>query len=140
MDTSTFFVYHPLHWTIELIALFSYYQEEKKFPLTTLQDIVCVCMSVLYTCVYILVIMSVSTILCKSSHDLDNRLYKRPARALWFETCTCQKEQTMSTRTGWNVKASDVAKRAHNPIRQIVDKLKIDSSIQKSFISLSVGL
>lgn len=56
------------------------------------------------------------------------------------ETSSCQRSVKMSTtRTAWNVKSSDVAKRAHNPIRQIVDKLKIDPSIQKSFISLSVG-
>ncbi|KAI9277073.1 tyrosine aminotransferase [Phascolomyces articulosus] len=44
-----------------------------------------------------------------------------------------------NNRTSWNVRSSDVAKRAHNPIRQIVDKLKVDPQAQKSFISLSVG-
>ncbi|KAI7874697.1 tyrosine aminotransferase [Lichtheimia hyalospora FSU 10163] len=39
----------------------------------------------------------------------------------------------------WNIKASDISKRANNPIRQIVDKLKVDPNAQKSFISLSVG-
>lgn len=39
----------------------------------------------------------------------------------------------------WNIKASNISKRAHNPIRQIVDKLKVDPNAQKSFISLSVG-
>ncbi|KAI8145028.1 tyrosine aminotransferase [Fennellomyces sp. T-0311] len=44
-----------------------------------------------------------------------------------------------TNRTTWNVRSSDVSKRAHNPIRQIVDKLKVDPKAQKSFISLSVG-
>ena len=39
----------------------------------------------------------------------------------------------------WNIKASNISKRANNPIRQIVDKLKVDPNAQKSFISLSVG-
>ncbi|KAI7849307.1 tyrosine aminotransferase [Circinella umbellata] len=46
---------------------------------------------------------------------------------------------TGNNRTAWNVRSSSVAKRAHNPIRQIVDKLKVDPQAQKSFISLSVG-
>ena len=45
-----------------------------------------------------------------------------------------------SNRTTWNVKSSDVSKRAHNPIRHVVDKLKVDPQAQKSFISLSVGV
>ncbi|KAG0171781.1 hypothetical protein DFQ28_006377 [Apophysomyces sp. BC1034] len=44
-----------------------------------------------------------------------------------------------SDRASWNIKSSSVAKRAHNPIRAIVDKLKIDPNATKSFISLSVG-
>ncbi|ORX56272.1 tyrosine aminotransferase [Hesseltinella vesiculosa] len=44
-----------------------------------------------------------------------------------------------NTRTQWNVPSSAIAKRAHNPIRQIVDKLKLDPQATKTFISLSVG-
>ncbi|KAI9493118.1 tyrosine aminotransferase [Zychaea mexicana] len=44
-----------------------------------------------------------------------------------------------NNRNAWNVRSSNVSKRAHNPIRQIVDKLKVDPQAQKSFISLSVG-
>jgi tyrosine aminotransferase len=47
----------------------------------------------------------------------------------------------MSTRpSAWNVPASKVAKNAHNPIRQIVDKLKIDPNAQKDLISLALGI
>ncbi|CAO3667082.1 unnamed protein product [Umbelopsis vinacea] len=46
----------------------------------------------------------------------------------------------MSTRpSAWNVPASKVAKNAHNPIRQIVDKLKINPNAQKDLISLALG-
>lgn len=46
----------------------------------------------------------------------------------------------MSTRSStWNVPASRVAKNAHNPIRQIVDKLKVDPNAQKDLISLALG-
>jgi tyrosine aminotransferase len=46
----------------------------------------------------------------------------------------------MSSRPStWNVPASKVAKRAHNPIRQIVDKLKIDPKAEKALISLALG-
>ncbi|CAO3627945.1 unnamed protein product [Cunninghamella blakesleeana] len=44
-----------------------------------------------------------------------------------------------STRTSWNIQSSKVSQCAHNPIRQIVDKLKIDPQATKPFISLSVG-
>lgn len=44
-----------------------------------------------------------------------------------------------SQRTSWNVQSSTMAQSAHNPIRQIVDKLKLDPQATKSFISLSVG-
>ncbi|KAL0078054.1 tyrosine aminotransferase [Phycomyces blakesleeanus] len=44
-----------------------------------------------------------------------------------------------SDRKKWSIRSSDVAKRAHNPIRQIVDKLKLDPKATKEFISLSVG-
>ncbi|CAO3593482.1 unnamed protein product [Absidia cylindrospora] len=42
-------------------------------------------------------------------------------------------------RTSWNVQSSTMAQSAHNPICQIVDKLKLDPQATKSFISLSVG-
>ncbi|KAG2185737.1 hypothetical protein INT43_002172 [Umbelopsis isabellina] len=46
----------------------------------------------------------------------------------------------MSTRPStWNVPASRVAKNAHNPIRQIVDKLKVDPNAEKDLISLALG-
>jgi hypothetical protein len=50
------------------------------------------------------------------------------------------KDLEMSSRPStWNVPASKVAKRAHNPIRQIVDKLKIDPKAEKALISLALG-
>ncbi|KAI7870792.1 tyrosine aminotransferase [Spinellus fusiger] len=45
-----------------------------------------------------------------------------------------------SKRTQWQVKPSDASRLAHNPIRSIVDKLKIDPSATKQFISLAVEL
>ncbi|KAI8391801.1 tyrosine aminotransferase [Radiomyces spectabilis] len=44
-----------------------------------------------------------------------------------------------SDRAAWKVQSSKVAKSAHNPIRKIVDSLKLDPNAQKEFISLSVG-
>ncbi|KAI8064583.1 tyrosine aminotransferase [Gongronella butleri] len=44
-----------------------------------------------------------------------------------------------NSRSQWNVPSSHIAQRAHNPIRQIVDKLKLDPQATKTFISLSVG-
>ncbi|KAI8089041.1 tyrosine aminotransferase [Halteromyces radiatus] len=45
----------------------------------------------------------------------------------------------VSQRSEWHVPSSNIAQSAHNPIRQIVDKLKLDPQATKSFISLSVG-
>lgn len=39
----------------------------------------------------------------------------------------------------WNVKATNFAKNTVNPIREIVDNLKIDPNPDKSFIPLSIG-
>ncbi|KAI8046945.1 tyrosine aminotransferase [Gilbertella persicaria] len=44
-----------------------------------------------------------------------------------------------SDRTCWNIKASRVANQAHNPIRAIVDKLKLNPNLTKPLISLSIG-
>lgn len=44
-----------------------------------------------------------------------------------------------SERASWNIKASRTANQAHNPIRAIVDKLKVDPNATKPLISLSIG-
>ncbi|KAI9263492.1 tyrosine aminotransferase [Helicostylum pulchrum] len=44
-----------------------------------------------------------------------------------------------SDRTNWNIKSSRTAKQAHNPIRAIVDQLKLDPNATKPLISLSIG-
>jgi tyrosine aminotransferase len=44
-----------------------------------------------------------------------------------------------SDRKSWNIQASRVAQAAHNPIRAIVDKLKLNPSLTKPLISLSIG-
>ncbi|EIE86910.1 tyrosine aminotransferase [Rhizopus delemar RA 99-880] len=44
-----------------------------------------------------------------------------------------------SERSSWKIKASRTAKQAHNPIRAIVDKLKVDPNATKPLISLSIG-
>ncbi|KAI8376715.1 tyrosine aminotransferase [Choanephora cucurbitarum] len=44
-----------------------------------------------------------------------------------------------SNRTSWNIKASRIANQAHNPIRAIVDKLKLNPNLTKPLISLSIG-
>lgn len=47
---------------------------------------------------------------------------------------------TMSSdRASWNIKASRTANQAHNPIRAIVDKLKLNPNVTKPLISLSIG-
>lgn len=44
-----------------------------------------------------------------------------------------------SDRATWNIKSSRTAKQAHNPIRAIVDKLKLNPTLTKPLISLSIG-
>lgn len=44
-----------------------------------------------------------------------------------------------SDRATWNIKASRTANQAHNPIRAIVDKLKLNPNVTKPLISLSIG-
>lgn len=44
-----------------------------------------------------------------------------------------------SDRTTWKVKSSRTANQAHNPIRAIVDQLKLNPKVTKSLISLSIG-
>jgi tyrosine aminotransferase len=44
-----------------------------------------------------------------------------------------------SDRATWKIKSSRTANQAHNPIRAIVDKLKLNPSLKKSLISLSIG-
>jgi hypothetical protein len=44
-----------------------------------------------------------------------------------------------SDRKTWNIKSSRTAQQAHNPLRAIVDKLKVDPNATKPLISLSIG-
>lgn len=44
-----------------------------------------------------------------------------------------------SDRATWNVKSSRTANQAHNPIRAIVDQLKLNPNVTKPLISLSIG-
>jgi hypothetical protein len=39
----------------------------------------------------------------------------------------------------WNIKSSEFAMKTHNPIRAIVDGLKIQPNIDKKMIALSIG-
>jgi tyrosine aminotransferase len=39
----------------------------------------------------------------------------------------------------WNIKSSDFAMKTHNPIRAIVDGLKIEPNKDKKMIALSIG-
>lgn len=47
---------------------------------------------------------------------------------------------TNSGRTGWSCEASAVSKRTVNPIRQIVDTMKIVPHPEKQMIALSIGI
>ena len=42
-------------------------------------------------------------------------------------------------RSKWTVSGSDMAMRTHNPIRAIVDGLKLEPNPDKEFIALSLG-
>ncbi|XP_072135182.1 tyrosine aminotransferase [Mobula birostris] len=44
-----------------------------------------------------------------------------------------------SCHTKWNIRASEMSKRTFNPIRTIVDKMKIEPNPKKAMISLSIG-
>ncbi|XP_078061046.1 tyrosine aminotransferase [Mustelus asterias] len=44
-----------------------------------------------------------------------------------------------SKRTKWNVRASEMSKRTFNPIRAIVDNMRIEPNPDKAMISLSIG-
>ncbi|XP_076686619.1 tyrosine aminotransferase isoform X3 [Andrena cerasifolii] len=46
---------------------------------------------------------------------------------------------TSGCRKGWNVRASDIARRTHNPIRSIVENLVVEPNPTKPMISLSIG-
>ncbi|GCB81339.1 hypothetical protein scyTo_0022159, partial [Scyliorhinus torazame] len=42
-------------------------------------------------------------------------------------------------RTKWNVRSSEMSKRTFNPIRAIVDNMRIEPNPDKAMISLSIG-
>lgn len=42
-------------------------------------------------------------------------------------------------RTGWDIKMSDFARYTHNPIRAIVEGMKIEPNPEKQLIALSIG-
>ncbi|XP_017886559.1 tyrosine aminotransferase [Ceratina calcarata] len=49
------------------------------------------------------------------------------------------KFEMSNIREGWNVQASDIARRTHNPIRSIVESLVVEPNPAKKLIALSIG-
>ncbi|KAI4475323.1 hypothetical protein M0802_015205 [Mischocyttarus mexicanus] len=45
----------------------------------------------------------------------------------------------LSSRTRWEVRASHIAKKTHNPIRSIVDNIVVEPNPSKRMIALSIG-
>lgn len=43
-------------------------------------------------------------------------------------------------RLGWDIKMSDFARYTHNPIRAIVEGMKIEPNPEKQLIALSIGM
>jgi hypothetical protein len=50
-----------------------------------------------------------------------------------------QKLHAKKMRNRWDIRISDFARHTHNPIRAIVDGLKIEPNPEKPFIALSIG-
>lgn len=48
-------------------------------------------------------------------------------------------ERLKSRYTKWNIRASEMSKRTFNPIRAIVDNMKIKPNPEKTMITLSIG-
>ncbi|XP_001603572.1 tyrosine aminotransferase isoform X1 [Nasonia vitripennis] len=46
---------------------------------------------------------------------------------------------SFNAREGWNVQASLIAKRTHNPIRSIVENIVVEPNPEKQMIALSIG-
>lgn len=44
-----------------------------------------------------------------------------------------------SSRDRWEVPASDIARRTHNPIRAIIENIVVEPNPNKQLIALSVG-
>lgn len=49
----------------------------------------------------------------------------------------CKKKKNMAEQ--WHIEASKVSKRTSNPIRQIVDGMKVKPNPEKELVSLSIG-
>lgn len=50
-----------------------------------------------------------------------------------------EKKNCVKRKTKWNVEVSDFARLTHNPIRAIVENLKIEPHPEKIMIALSIG-
>lgn len=46
---------------------------------------------------------------------------------------------TLTTNIKWNVKVTNFAKLTHNPIRAIVEGLRLEPNPEKQMIALSIG-
>lgn len=49
------------------------------------------------------------------------------------------KQNQKLARKGWNIHVTEFAKNTHNPIRAIVEGLKIEPNPEKQLIALSIG-
>ena len=48
-------------------------------------------------------------------------------------------ESAPTKRAKWSVSASEMSMRTHNPIRAVVDSMKLDPNPDKEVIALSIG-
>lgn len=44
-----------------------------------------------------------------------------------------------TSRGKWDIRASDIARRTHNPIRSIVENIVVEPNPNKELIALSIG-
>lgn len=76
----------------------------------------------------------------QASSDLLHFSEKFKVKKIKLSDGTQKKTSSRDTRDKkWNIKSSEFAMKTHNPIRAIVDGLKIEPNPMKPMIALSIG-
>lgn len=76
-------------------------------------------------------------------HTVSRRTVSLPERSAGFfklpRDISSAHDEMSSFRERWNVCASNIARRTHNPIRSIVENIVVEPNPNKPMIALSIG-
>jgi hypothetical protein len=73
------------------------------------------------------------------TEHLEVAVHSNGVNGVYHEAVLAKFKQLLRPSSSWNIQASSFAKNTHNPIRAIVDGMKLTPNPDKHMIALSIG-